>query len=643
MPNSNHISLCSARSAEQKKSSPPQFRVANRNLHHPQSRVEPFFHFVSIDRTANNLLHGGLLPTLTLPESENLMKSQDASRCLFMGLGIILVLMSILLSIALMHYGKINTVNNRLIEKEVSQSEAAHNLNTENRKSGLMLLELLIAKEKLQSDAILPRMENMQTLLNQAFRTLDATPLSSADKDLLGNITTASATYLNSFERAKALIATGHKDEAANLINYQTLPLLDAVQEPILSLIERQKKHVNDSTQETRENIATARTLTLITGMAALIAALLIALFISNKIEQSDNGRPDPAPALPTPQQNAGLEARKVIAAAASKAKASATSPDQRRSPGAEATGSGINGVDSGKPIEFTLERKISTPAPAPAAAEVVDSMSLASNTMNNLQETLTRRHQKPAGAAQARLAQLKKNASRARMVNQPAQTASPHAHKGGQVVAQVIDTMSLINAYSNQIAGMINLIDGIAEQTNILAFNAEAEAALAGEQGRNFDMVAAEVRKLAKRSSWAAREIKGLIADSAEQLHSGTELVDQAGEAMHEIVLNVKHVTGLIQNITQKQPAAGSETSQITQAVQQINAAGWHNTALLGQMHVTAHGMQQKAEQLAHAVSLFKLGKIGTSERGGAQIVDLAAMRKRARSHSRALAAGGK
>ncbi|MDP1051063.1 methyl-accepting chemotaxis protein, partial [Klebsiella quasipneumoniae] len=91
---------------------------------------------------------------------------------------------------------------------------------------------------------------------------------------------------------------------------------------------------------------------------------------------------------------------------------------------------------------------------------------------------------------------------------NSLAMSAANVAQRGGEVVAQVVQTMDDINTSSRKIADIIGVIDGIAFQTNILALNAAVEAARAGEHGRGFAVVAAEVRALAQRSAGAAKEI---------------------------------------------------------------------------------------------------------------------------------------
>ncbi|BBI60812.1 hypothetical protein HSBAA_21180 [Vreelandella sulfidaeris] len=110
------------------------------------------------------------------------------------------------------------------------------------------------------------------------------------------------------------------------------------------------------------------------------------------------------------------------------------------------------------------------------------------------------------------------------------------------------------MNNHLKKITEIIGVIDSIAFQTNILALNASVEAARAGEQGRGFAVVASEVQLLARRSAEAANQIKTLIGTSSEKVASGTKLVEDAGEAMDEIVKVYSKLPTLLERLVLRQ-----------------------------------------------------------------------------------------
>ena len=204
----------------------------------------------------------------------------------------------------------------------------------------------------------------------------------------------------------------------------------------------------------------------------------------------------------------------------------------------------------------------------------------------------------------------VRQNADNARTANQLAMNASTVAAQGGEVVAEVVETMKGINASSNKIADIISVIDGIAFQTNILALNAAVEAARAGEQGRGFAVVASEVRSLAGRSAEAAKEIKSLIMASVERVEQGTLLVDKAGATMTEVVTAIRRVTDIMGEISAASSEQSAGVDQIGEAVTQMDQATQQNAALVEEMAAAAASLNTQAGELVHAVAVFKLAQ---------------------------------
>jgi methyl-accepting chemotaxis protein len=202
----------------------------------------------------------------------------------------------------------------------------------------------------------------------------------------------------------------------------------------------------------------------------------------------------------------------------------------------------------------------------------------------------------------------VRHSADSAQQANQLAGSAASIAHRGGEVVGQVVSTMDEINQSSRRIADIIGVIDGIAFQTNILALNAAVEAARAGEQGRGFAVVAGEVRNLAQRSAEAAKQIKELIDTSVSRVQAGGELVQQAGSTMSDIVGSVQRVSDIIAEIRAATSEQSEGISQVNTAVNQLDEMTQQNAALVEQSAAAASSMQDQTARLNQVLAGFRL-----------------------------------
>ncbi|MBQ0946172.1 HAMP domain-containing protein [Ideonella sp. 4Y16] len=240
----------------------------------------------------------------------------------------------------------------------------------------------------------------------------------------------------------------------------------------------------------------------------------------------------------------------------------------------------------------------------------VVGSRQIASGGMDLGQRTEEQasRLQQASNAMSQMVQAAKSSAEAAATADQAARSANEAAHDGGRLMQEVTSTMQGIADSSAKISTIINVIDGIAFQTNILALNAAVEAARAGEQGRGFAVVAGEVRTLAARVVESAHEIKSLIGASVDQIGAGSKLVDAAGSSMEHIVTQVGRVQTLIGDISIKVAQQSAGMAEISAAVSHLDDSTQQNAALVEQSGAASQSLAQQADRLGQAVAFFKV-----------------------------------
>ncbi len=203
----------------------------------------------------------------------------------------------------------------------------------------------------------------------------------------------------------------------------------------------------------------------------------------------------------------------------------------------------------------------------------------------------------------------VKENAEAAGKANKLSIDTMKQAESGGAVVSEAISAMKEINDASREISDIIGVIDEIAFQTNLLALNAAVEAARAGDQGRGFAVVAAEVRNLAQRSASAAKDIKSLISNSVSKVDQGSQLVNDSGNKLTDIVDSVRNVTQLVKEISNACEEQASGIEQVNQAVAQMDNMTQQNSALVEEAAASAESLNEQAGNLMELMSFFKTG----------------------------------
>ena len=237
-----------------------------------------------------------------------------------------------------------------------------------------------------------------------------------------------------------------------------------------------------------------------------------------------------------------------------------------------------------------------------------ISEIAMGNNDLSSRTEQQAASLAQTAASMEQLTATVGQNADNARQASGLAKSAAETAKTGGEQTTKVASTMQAIAASSQKIGDIIGVIDGIAFQTNILALNAAVEAARAGEQGRGFAVVAGEVRNLASRSAQAAKEIKGLIEESVNRVHQGSQLVDTAARTMTEIVSSVTRVNDIMGEIASASDEQRRGIEQVAQAVTQMDQVTQQNAALVEEAAAATGQLAHQADTLSARVAVFKL-----------------------------------
>ena len=268
--------------------------------------------------------------------------------------------------------------------------------------------------------------------------------------------------------------------------------------------------------------------------------------------------------------------------------------------------------ADTGRALDHTIARLNAALRSVMTAVRSIDTASreIATGNMDLSSRTEMQASslEQTASTMETLTTAVKDNATNARQASELAAEAAQLAARGGQAVQGAVTTMESIQASSRKIVEIIGVIDGISFQTNILALNAAVEAARAGEQGRGFAVVASEVRTLAQRSAAAAKEIKGLIADSVSIIERGNASVSEAGASMGDIVSSVRQVNDIIGRISIASTEQADGIADVNRAVGQMDSMTQQNAALVEQAAAAAESLNEQTVNLAKAVAIFRI-----------------------------------
>ncbi|PHV06945.1 methyl-accepting chemotaxis protein [Janthinobacterium sp. BJB412] len=499
------------------------------------------------------------------------------------GFGIILlILVAMVLSANFLNYSNKSELTRGL------QLSTAKNLQAAAMKSAMLETGIAMRNIGLQSDVSLMQKEegkvkDQRKRYETAVEALKALGLNDAEKKVLADIAALDKDVDTAFKEAIGQVLAFNSEGAAKVIASRIDPLNTQTLASINKMVEMQQTAAREVLDGSVA--ADTRLMLMLFGLGAVAVALGVAcaFVITRSITGPLSG------AVEVAQKVAGGELTSHVVV---EGKDETSELLQALKDMNDSLAKTVGDVRAGTETITVASREI--------ASGNADLSSRTESQASSLEET--------ASSMEELTSTVKQNADNARQANQLAVSASSVAVKGGSVVSQVVDTMGSIKESSRKIVDIIGVIDGIAFQTNILALNAAVEAARAGEQGRGFAVVASEVRNLAQRSAGAAKEIKELIGDSVNKVDAGSKLVDEAGQTMDLIVTSIKQVADIMGEITAATQEQSNGIEEVNQAITQMDEMTQQNAALVEQAAAAAESMQEQAQKLAQAVSIFKL-----------------------------------
>jgi methyl-accepting chemotaxis protein len=203
---------------------------------------------------------------------------------------------------------------------------------------------------------------------------------------------------------------------------------------------------------------------------------------------------------------------------------------------------------------------------------------------------------------------QTKQNTENALRMNSLAREAQENAEKGNNQMKDLVAAMNDINTSAEQIKKVVETIDDIAFQINLLALNANVEAARAGKYGKGFAVVAEEVRNLAVRSASSVKDTTRMVDEAISSIQKGNTIVDGTAVQLEEIVSGAAQVAQIAEEVATAGREQTQGLEQITIGLNQIDQVTQSNTASSEESASASEELSSQAQQVKGMVARFKL-----------------------------------
>jgi methyl-accepting chemotaxis protein len=566
---------------------------------------------------------------------------------LTLGFGIVLVILAAGFGAGIIELGAISSRTDRITQKEWKKAELLNECERIALDNALCTAAIAGLTDGRGKDEMLARIATQRADFTKHMEALEQLVYTEKGKKLMVEIQNFRQPYVESFNKARALLDQGKREEAAKLINEETVPKLRPLEAKLRELINAQTDLMTQASNEAAAAYTFGKRLLIILGSFGLLCACGLAYWNTRSITRplgsvvkvlDEVSRGDLSAkadvhskdevghlASATNQMVSVLAGRAKLAESVAVGDLTAdvkllsekdtlgisldrmVASMRERAALADEIAQGNLRVEAkvlsehdglGLSLQKMVENLRSVVGEvATAAANVASGSEELSATAQQLSQGASEQSssaEETTSSMEEMTSTIQQNADNAKQTDQLASRAAEDAQASGEAVSQTVSAMK-------RVAEKINIIEEIARKTDLLALNAAVEAARAGEHGKGFAVVASEVRKLAERSQTAAAEISKLTS-------GGVAVAESAGTMLTKLVPDIRKTAELIQEINAASAEQNTGAAQINKAIQQLDQVIQQNASSSEEMASTSEELSSQAEQLQSSISFFKV-----------------------------------
>ena len=501
---------------------------------------------------------------------------------LWAAFGLCLSLLVLIVGISAWNGGENRHEVSRILDQEFEKYQLAAAIDGATKRNARNTLELFVVTAA-ERPAIRARMAKTKAEIDGYFERLGPMLHLPRGVTLYEEMKTRRGSYVKAFTAAADALMQGQDAQAHALLIQQVLPAIDALGAPIDALLSFQRELVHERGHEVIDDIQWHTGLAVILGSLAILIGAVSATLLVRSIR-----RP--------------LEHARAVAQAVGQGNLQVVIQTEGRHELADL----LQGLSTMRDDLARVVTQVQEGAHHVASAS--QQIASANADLSARTEAQASSLEQTAAAMEELTGAVQQNAQLTRDAGHQAQAASRSAQEVGALVEKVVRMMGELNHSSRRIGDILTVIDSIAFQTNILALNAAVEAARAGEMGKGFAVVASEVRSLAQRSASAAQEIKSIIQDNLQKMAAGSALVDQAGQAVHNVVGAIGQVHQTVAEVAESSREQSGGITQIGEAVAELDRATQQNAALVEETAAASRSLDEQVHALKGTVDHFRV-----------------------------------